>query len=184
MKSAKSIFKKSYHRILFPTIISTLLLSCKQNTDKNLPIYLQVPEHIVGEIIYDAELDTGDFRPCHEDQVVPYYYFDEPIQYEGEKPALVKAWKEGFKSADPTLNTYVTILFVVNCEGETGFFRLSAYKEDLIEYDLDPDIRNELLTIAKSLPGWQVGEGRDFNLDYVQYTTLKIENGLITEVLP
>ena len=143
----------------------------------------EVPRH-VGDIAFDAAIDTTNFKPCHEDLALQYYNFGKAIQYEGEKTKIVRQFDAQYKPVATEEDGYVTIRFLVNCEGKTGRFRTVELDENYLEKKMNPQITNQLLNITASLDGWIVGtlEGRKY--DYYQYLTFKITDGDIENIMP
>jgi len=163
-------------------IITTILPSCQ--TIQNAKEPKTYPRH-VGDIAFDPKLDSKEFKPCHEDLVAQYYNFGIPIQYKGEKPALERAFYENYSIKKiESENGYVTVRFVVNCEGRTGRFRVEELDNDYTIKTFDEQITKQLLAITKSLDGWEIKEYEYKKYDYYQYLTFKIENAQIIDILP
>ena len=86
-------------------------------------------------------------------------------------------------SASKNTNGYVTIRFLVNCEGKTGLFRTQQLNENYTEENFDRDFI-ENLSFTKSLYGWITKEVQRRKSDYYQYLTYKITDGKVSEILP
>ncbi|GAB4229476.1 MAG: hypothetical protein Tsb0034_01070 [Ekhidna sp.] len=156
-----------------------LILSCKNSErEKDKPL-----RH-VGDILFDAKIDTTDFQPCHEDLTFQYYNFSNAIQYDGEKARILREFDTKFQGVSETENGYVTIRFIVNCEGKTGRFRMTTMDSDYKEIDLSNRLTNQLMEITRSLDGWKPGVFDGKNYDYYQYLTFKIVNGKIESIVP
>ena len=55
----------------------------------------------VGDIEPDALTDDETFTICHgESRVKQYFNFSKGLQYEGEKPAIVEAFRTQYKSVE------------------------------------------------------------------------------------
>lgn len=170
---------------IFLTLCSALAHACSNERETQK----QYLEH-VGNTEFNPELDTLGFEPCHDDQIVEYYNFAKGFQYEGEKIALERVFKLGYKQETTNGQTgYITIRFVVNCKGETGWFRIEEMGWDYKSKNFDNAIVSQLFNLTRSLKGWKVGKFDDSDyeeelFDYYQYLTFKIENGQILEILP
>lgn len=151
------------------------LLSCKEKNK-----YL---DH-VGDLAFNAKIDNKDFLPCSEKFILQYYNFGENIQYNGEKRAIINTFKQNYKPVKSKENVYVTIRFIVNCDGKTGRFRVKTMDMDYNAIVVDKNITNQLLSITKSLNGWKQGIRDGVHFDYYQYLTFKITNGAIESILP
>jgi hypothetical protein len=138
----------------------------------------------VGDILFDPQIDTTDFKPCHEDLTFQYYNFSNAIQYDGEKASVIREFENKFQQVNETENGYITIRFIVNCEGKTGWFRIVTMDFDYQEKELSSELSNQLLEITKNLKGWKPGDFDGKKYDYYQYLTFKITNGRIENIMP
>ncbi len=138
----------------------------------------------VGDIAYDTQIDSPSFVVCDESHIPQYFNFAKGMQYHGEKPALITAIHEKYKSVNTSQSGLVRIRFVVNCKGETGRFRMQAMNWEYQPQEFDHQITNQLLSITKSLSGWKRLGSDSIEKDYYQYLIFKIDNGDIIEILP
>ena len=78
----------------------------------------------VGDIKFDEKQDDKNFKICTS-EVTQYFSLEKKFQYKGEKLAIEEKFKKEFSQKLPgNENGYVTIRFIVNCEGKTGYFRV------------------------------------------------------------
>jgi len=158
-------------------IISILVVSCSQEEYKD-----------VGDISFDEQIDDVNFKLCNESKIKQYYVrrsSDTPPSYKGEKRGLEKAILSSYDFPQSEKeNGYVTIRFIVNCEGKTGRFRLEEMNFDYEPQKFDEEITNQLLEIVKDLSDWIPRKSSGENLDFYQYLTFKIEKGQLTKILP
>lgn len=139
----------------------------------------------VGDAEFDPEMDAGDFQLCGSEKLVQqYFYFGQGLQYEGEKTALRKRFKEAYLPVETAQSGWVRIRFIVNCQGQTGRFRMIGSDLDYQEQIFDKRIIDQLLKITQSLEGWAVLSKSGKPRDYYQYLIFKINNGDITDILP
>lgn len=177
----KKITMPHHNHFILLILALCLIGSCKLSNDTAVKDYLG---H-VGDTVFDPKVDDDGFKVCHEDMVLQYYNFSNAIQYEGEKYAIEQAFKKNYKLDKISgENGFVSIRFIVNCEGDTGWFRVEQVDEAYEYKTFDESIIRTLLEITKSLDGWKKGEARDYVYDYYQYLTFKIEDGWITEITP
>ncbi len=141
--------------------------------------------NVVGEIFQDEKLDDPEFQLCgNQELIVQYYAFGEKT-YEGEKIAIDNYFIENYIPPENNHeNGLIRIRFVVNCNGETGRFRLMAMDESYEEYKFDTSITNQLVELTKSLDRWKVMKAGLLARDYYQYLIFKIRDGQIIEILP
>ena len=166
------------------TILVTLLNSCQvsNNIPKEYP-------RMIGDISYDAAIDTADFNLCNDGNwAVQYYAFTSKT---GEKPYLQEKYELQNifdKNYNPTIakkeSGLLRIRFIVNCEGESGRFRMIGMDENYKEKEFDPSITNQLLLITKDQIKWKSFKTSSLSRDYYMYLIFKIENGKIIEILP
>ncbi|SIT16282.1 hypothetical protein SAMN05421786_10745 [Chryseobacterium ureilyticum] len=158
------------------------LFSCQ--AEKNMSRYPDT----VGDITFDEKLDEAGFEKCGKGKNIPfsfqYYHGPKMFQYKGEKIAIVEKLKKENIYSEKKINGYITVRFLVNCEGKTGLFRLKHMNSDLKDLALDEELENKLLKFTKSLNGWMPKEIEGLKVDYYQYLTYKIEDGKVSEVLP
>ena len=158
-------------------IILILTVSCSQNDYKN-----------VGDIPFDKEMDDENFQLCNERNIKQYYVrksSDIPPSYKGEKRGLEKAIlsKYSFPQSEKE-NGYVTIRFIVNCNGETGRFRIEEMDFTYKTKNFDTKISNQLFEIVENLNEWIPRKDKNTTYDFYQYLTFKIEKGQIVKILP
>lgn len=165
-------------RSLISVLFFIPFLICCQTEKTAISKY---PAH-VGNLEFDDQLD-GNFKKCSNSSY-QYYNDSKGFQYKGEKLAIIrKLEKENIQS--PTdINGYITIRFVVNCEGKTGIFRIKQVDENYKEKELDKNLSDQLLDFTKNLVGWIPKEINGQKADYYQYLTFKIEHGKVSEILP
>ena len=154
-----------------------MIVSCFQEDYRN-----------VGDIAYNKEIDDENFKICNEGSIKQYYVrrsSDTPPNYKGEKRGLEKAIFDEYRFVKSEKeNGYVTIRFIVNCEGRTGRFRIKEMDFAYNPHKFDDKITSQLLEIVKKLNGWIPRKSNGENIDFYQYLTFKIENGQIVKILP
>lgn len=165
-------------------ILLILLFPLLKNCQTEKSITSKYPAH-VGDITYDEKLDDANFKRCLEEKFSFQYYNDsKSFSFKDEKIEIERRLHMlNFKN-NPNLNGYVTIRFLVNCEGQTGMFRVQQMNENYREITFDKKLTNQLLDFTKKLDGWIPKEYQGRKLDYYQYLTYKIENGKVSQILP
>lgn len=63
-------------------------------------------------------------------------------------------------------------------------FRVQQTDEDYNETIFEENIVSIILKFVKSLDGWIVQSYKGQTVDYYQYLTFKIKNGIVKEILP
>lgn len=166
--------------IFYILFLLPILFSCQ--SEKAVTVY----PNQVGDIIFDKNIDNPDFKRCMDkDYGIQYYdYNSNGLQYQGEKIEIVQALEKLNLSSSKKTDGYITIRFVVNCEGKTGLFRIQQMNENYTEENFDKGFIEKLLNFTKSLKGWTPGEMEGRKYDYYQYLTYKIADGKVSEILP
>lgn len=167
--------------LLYILFFLPILFSCQ--SEKNVTVY----PNQVGDIIFDKNIDNPDFKRCMDkDYGIQYYSINNSngLQYKGEKITIIRELEKLNLSSSKKINGYITIRFVINCEGKTGLFRVQQMNEYYQEENFDKDFSVKLLNFTKSLNGWIPIEIRGKKLDYYQYLTYKITDGKVSEILP
>lgn len=138
----------------------------------------------VGDLEADPDLDDANFKLCDETRVLQYYNFGKGLQYKGEKAAIDDYFPENFKSSQKNDTGFVTIRFIVTCEGKTGRFRITGMDNNYQQKDFSDDLTEGLLALTKEMDGWIIGEIEGRSFDYYQYLTFKLEAGKLIEIMP
>lgn len=138
----------------------------------------------VGDIPEDPQIDERDFKVCNPDETFQYYNFSKGLQYKGEKAAIKKKFQSVQSKGNTADHGYITIRFIVNCEGKTGRFRIQQMDMNYQPDKFPDELVQKLLSTTKSLNGWEIGMYEGVARDYYQYLTFKIENGELKEIMP
>lgn len=157
--------------------IILIFASCQSEITKN-----------VGDIDFNPETDSKDFVLCNQSSMRQYYIrgsSDTPPTYLGEKRGLEKEILDKFSPISSSAqNGFITIRFVVNCHGESGWFRVEEMDFDYHPMVFDAAISKQLVSILKGLKGWTPRKRKDIALDFYQYLTFKIVDGEIKKIMP
>jgi len=140
----------------------------------------------VGDIEFNEKLDDPAFKKCTPEKMISiqYYQGKNGFDYKGEKLAIIEKLQKEKISSESKMNGYITVRFLVNCEGKTELFRVQQMDADLRETEPDKELGEKLLRFTESLDGWIPKEIKGFKAGYYQYLTYKIEDGKVSEVLP
>lgn len=166
-------------------IIWVVLVLASCGDSKNATSNMKA-EHLrhVGDIVADRNMDDPNFKACQEDRAAVHYNFDSPNLYEGEKPAIVRAFMDMDLPKVKGSLGYVTVRFMVNCKGETGRFRVEQVDTDYKKKTFNTGISDAILATTKSLNGWIPATYDGKVYDYYKYLTFKIIDNQIVDVLP
>jgi hypothetical protein len=151
----------------------------------------QLADHQVKRIGYidpRSRLDTDSaFALCGEERQIADYYNGQldRAQLKGGKKAL---WAWVRPRLDSSLlfqeSGYLTFRFVVNCEGETGWFTLEEADLAFQPTRFKTETIQHLLGILREAGPWQPVIIRDETRDAYTYVTFKLADGKLIELLP
>ncbi|WP_051293096.1 hypothetical protein [Olivibacter sitiensis] len=138
----------------------------------------------VGYIPYDAALDDSTFNLCGAKEIPEYYGVSGG--YRGGRKKLLSLLKQlKFPKSDvKPLSGYITIRFVVNCEGKTDRFRVLQVDENYHNSHFHPSLVDSILSFTKKLDDWLPATIDNQPYAYFQYLTFKIRNGIPVDILP
>lgn len=165
---------------IFPLLFLTIFHSCAQSVKEGDKYPPQV-----GDISFDKNIDDPNFKPCDESRVFQYYNFGKGLQYKGEKPAIDQYFKNKARLSERAGESgFLTIRFIVNCEGKTGRFRVMGMDAQYQEKQFEKSVVDALLFLTRQLDGWVVAHDDKNKFDYYQYLTFKLEDGKLIEIMP
>lgn len=167
-------------KIITQLILLATLFACQAK-----PAAQTAYPRMIGDIAPNPKLDDPSFQLCSGDQFAIQYYALGEKPYAGEKRALEKHFFNQYQ-ADKTAKEsgLVRIRFLVNCEGQTGRFRIMGMDWDYQEKNFDSSITDQLLSLTKKLDKWKGFSTETRALDYYNYLIFKIEEGQLKEIMP
>lgn len=171
-------------KVIFGFVFLIALFGCASGKE---PLVTEGYMAHVGDIEYDPLIDDSTFNRCYpEESTVQYFNFSNGFRYKGEKRALIDLFQSQYKPVKKKKqNGYIRIRFVVNCEGQSGQFRVLESDMNFEPYKFHSKVVNQLLDITKSLDGWFVVSDESNNAqDYYQYLIFKIKDGKIEDLMP
>jgi hypothetical protein len=148
-----------------------------------LPLPDKLPEH-VGDITFDPKIDDPHFQVCYPEYVYQYYGLN--TSYVGGAKAIKKFMFSHFKyePAFSTATGYITIRFVVNCKGETGWFRIKQIDKHYEHIQFNKNMIDQLLDLTKKLNCWIPGKINGVNCDTYYYLNFKLIDGHLKDITP
>ena len=132
--------------------------------------------------------DVADWTPCRADVHIADYYNPTPdIGYPGGHYALNRDLIPKLDLTPfATESGYLTIRFVVNCEGEVGRFTTDEADLDFKPKQFPAAAVKDVALAIQKLKGWNTGRIRPGQplADFYTYITLKFEDGKLIDLLP
>ena len=151
-----------------------------------LSLKLNAQDNNIGSIQYDSLTDDKNFKVCKVyKNGIPQYY-EVGTSYEGGLKSIKEHFSKSFHLTTIHKNQtgYLTIRFIVNCEGQTGWYRFMETDLDFNRYTFDPALKTEVLAITKTLNKWKPGYYEYKPCDSYKFLIFKIVNGKIEDILP
>lgn len=155
----------------------------------SIKAFEKLADHGTHRVAYIDTLKTLDdhtlFKPCYHPSLINDYYNDEKSGFKGSKGRLRSILKE--KLNNELLkgeSGYLTFRFVVNCDGQAGWFTTEEAGLDFERKSFSDDLRMQLFNILKAEPDWKKLTIRKEASDAYTYITFKIKNDEVIEILP
>ena len=81
---------------------------------------------------------------------------------------------------------YLNFRFLVNCEGNAGWFEIIEMNLELEQQQLNSELVDELLKFTSNSEHWNILRYPKDNTpyNYYNYISYRIENGKVTEIIP
>ena len=122
---------------------------------------------------------------CNADKIYKTYSGAGGDAFKGSKKRFRDFIKENYQQELYKDSGYLNFRFLVNCEGNAGWFEIIEMNLDLEEQNLDDKMVQELFQLTSKPGNWNTLSYNDKNwFDYYMHISYRIENGKITEILP
>jgi hypothetical protein len=136
-------------------------------------------ENQIGDTRFNSDLDNPNFRFCDSSNVLHKRAF---VRYKaGGIIAVYNDIKRGyqFKPSFKEYSGYFIIRFAVNCNDESGRFRIQTLDSRFNLSNPPKELENHILSIVKKMKGWihPIYDNKDY--DGYKFLTIKIVNGQI-----
>lgn len=174
---------KYLHWVLALTLI--VPLACSQSKDgtidKEYPLQ-------TGDITFDPEIDDPDFKICEPNYSLQHYRAPDAgwhVRYNGDKYQLEQDIRNQYNPiAISGQSGYYTTRFLINCEGDTGLFRVESMNKSYQAFEFDKRISDQLDQIITGLEDWIPWQHEGTNYNSYLYITIKLQDGEIEKILP
>lgn len=144
-------------------------------------------KHRVAWIDPDRNLGSATgFKICGREQDIADYYNGEPdAHFLPSKKDLVRALDTQVpKSIYEDFSGFITIRFVISCEGILGRLSVQAYDENYQKTPMKLEDQEILANLFKNLGSWQATQINGEARDAYAYVSIKIQDGKIQHYLP
>jgi len=134
----------------------------------------------VGDIFYDSAMDSAEFNSCGDYQILQYYQVG--TYYQSGKKAIKTELLPKVKTDGLPQNGLLTVRFVVNCNGETGYFRTKMIDANIKEIEVPLEASKPIYALIAELKGWVPGQIYGNPTDSYAQIAFKLEDGKITDI--
>ena len=141
-------------------------------------------KNYIGYIDQSKALLNDKYELCNEGSIYHTYSGASLKAYKGDKKQFRDAINSTFNKNEYTDSGYVNFRFLVNCEGNAGWFEIIEMDLDLNETSLNANMVNELLEFTSKPGQWNVISYDNKPQNYYMYVSYRIENGKVTEIIP
>lgn len=148
-----------------------------------MPLPDKLPQN-VGDISFDKNTDDPDFKICNPNRIFQYYGVQ--TGYKGGNKAIKTFFFNNFRyeAEFKGITGYVTIRFIVNCKGQTGWFRVQQMDSQYKITHFNKKAVTQLLKLTKKLNGWIPGKFEDETRDSYYYLNFKLTGGHLKDITP
>lgn len=164
--------------ILYLLLILIMLGSCD---------YYRINPHRnhISHIPIGQAIESDSFKVCFKEKIFPPFYGRQRATFSEGTKALKQHILDTYEDiGDRSESGYITIRFVVNCEGEAGRFIVHEVGPDYKKKKFNKRIVKQLLGSLQSLKEWKPLQFYDDRYDSYYFLSFKINNGELAEVLP
>ena len=154
-------------------LFSFCLLGCAKKTGESITYQDQI-----GDTPFDQNLDDVNFKFCDSTNVLHKRAW---VKYTGGRKELEEDILKNytFKPSYESFSGYFIIRFVVNCNNESGRFRMEVLDSDFNLTTCPKDLKSHIITLFKSLKNWNHAfyEGKSY--DGYTFHNIKMLHGKI-----
>jgi len=140
--------------------------------------------YYIGFIDQETALLNQNYSLCGDGTIYKTHHGAPFDAYQYNKRTFKENVLKTYKNEDFTDSGYVNFRFLVNCEGNPGWFEIVEINENFEEVSHSTEMVNQLLKITSNPAHWAIYKVDEMPKNYYHYVSYKIENGEVTEILP
>ena len=169
-------------KLLVPLVLILIVRPLGLMSQNTIPAKINTKKK-VGAIVFNPELDDPSFPLCDENNIMEYYQV-KPRYKEGLKSIRQYFSQVGLDSLALGLKDgFITVRFVVNCEGQTDRYRVYAVDENYQTQLVPFENQDRLKRWLRKMGGWTAGQYEGIEYDSYKFLTFKIKNNKKTEIM-
>lgn len=162
------------------TVIAYFYLKFEDNFDTTGKPY----KNYIGYINQDKALLNDTYELCDDGAIYHTYSSAGLKAYSGTKKQFKSALAQTYTGTDFTDSGYLNFRFLVNCEGNAGWFEIIQMNLVLEESPLHPKMVDSLFQFTADSRNWNALEFNKGPGNYYMYVSYRIENGKVVEIIP
>lgn len=141
-------------------------------------------KNYIGYIDQEKALLNDTYELCDEGNIYHTYSSASLKAYSGTKKQFRTSLSQAYSGDSFTDSGYLNFRFLVNCDGNPGWFEIIQMNLDLEESELNPQMVDSLFTFTVDPKHWNGLEFKEGPSNYYMYISYRIENGKVVEVIP
>ncbi|QNL51945.1 hypothetical protein H8S90_10405 [Olivibacter sp. SDN3] len=169
--------------LYLPAIFSVLFVSILNAHAQQIQSLEPYTEADVGDIYYLPFVDDPVYK-IYNKGFIPQYYQVKGGYIGGRKKILAEFKEKVGVDVYSSIDGFVTIRFIVNCEGKAGRFRILMLDKEYRQRNFDRFFIDKLLCFTNSLSNWKVASINGTKTDYYQYITFVINGTKVSDIMP
>lgn len=140
--------------------------------------------HYIGFIDQSTALLNNTFQLCGDGEIIKIHHGAPFDAYQNNKRTFSENVLKVYNNKGYKDSGYINFRFLVNCEGNPGWFEIIEINEDYVEISHSKEMVAQLLKITSDPSHWAIYIVDEIPRNYYHYVSYKIENGEIIEILP
>ena len=148
------------------------------------PINKEKFPHYIGYIDQEKALINDVYELCDNGAIYKVHHGAPDDAFEGSKKRFRETLLSEYKNENYSDSGYLNFRFLVNCEGNAGWFEIIEMNLDLEETDLNKNMVDQLFKLTSDSKHWKIYTNKDIPRNYYMYISYRIEHGEIIEILP
>ena len=148
------------------------------------PINKEKFPHHIGYINMEKALLNDVYELCGNGNIYKTHHGAPDDAFEVSKKRFRETILSEYKNENYADSGYLNFRFLVNCEGNAGWFEIVEMNLDLVETDLNDQMVNQLFKLTSNTKHWKILMLKEVPRNYYMYISYRIENGEIIEILP
>jgi len=141
-------------------------------------------KNYIGYIAQEKALLNDVYTLCEDGDIYHTYNGAGLEGYNGTKRQFRINLTENYTGNTFNDSGYLNFRFLVNCDGNPGWFEIIQMNLNLEEKELNPKMVDSLFSFSALPKNWAQLEFQEEPGNYYMYVSYRIENGKVVEIIP